>query len=61
MKSLITGRVEEWWKKVCIKNNCSYYIHEDYPNCSYCTCPDNCIVVNKHKAEKDVEDGKNSL
>ena len=47
MKSRITGRVEEWWKKVCQKHQCKYYIHQDYPLCSYCTCPDNCIVINK--------------
>ena len=44
---MITGRIEEWWKEVCIKHNCKYYIHYDYPKCSYCTCPDNCIVVNE--------------
>jgi hypothetical protein len=52
-KSRITGRVEEWWKEVCIRHNCKYYIHEDYPKCSYCTCPDNCIVVSKPKAESE--------
>lgn len=50
-KSKITGRIEEWWKQVCKDNNCEYYIHEDYPRCSYCTCPDNCVVTNKHLDE----------
>ena len=57
MKSRITGRVEEWWKPVCQKHNCKYYIHEDYPSCSHCTCPGNCIavecVVVKNKAESE--------
>ncbi len=53
MKSRITGRVEEWWKSVCQKYNCKYYIHEDYPKCSYCTCPDNCIVVKEHETESE--------
>ena len=52
-KSRITGRVEEWWKGVCIKHNCKYYLHEDYPKCSYCTCPNNCILVDKPKAESE--------
>ena len=60
MKSRITGRVEEWWKSVCQKHKCKYYIHEDYPSCSYCTCPGNCIVaecivVKKNKTESEVE------
>ena len=50
---MITGRIEEWWKKTCIKHNCKYYLHEDYPKCSYCTCPDNCIVINEFMAEKE--------
>lgn len=55
MKSRITGRVEEWWKGVCQKHNCKYYIHQDYPLCSYCTCPNNCIVTDKQilKAESE--------
>ena len=53
MKSRITARVEEWWKSVCQRHNCKYYIHEDYPSCSYCTCPDNCIAVKEHKAESE--------
>lgn len=53
MKSRITGRVEEWWKSICQKHNCKYYIHEDYPSCSYCTCSGNCIVVKEHKAESE--------
>lgn len=44
-KPRITGRVEEWWKDVCQRHKCKYYIHQDYPSCSYCTCPDNCIVT----------------
>lgn len=53
MKGRITGRVEEWWKSVCIEHNCKYYRHEDYPKCSYCTCPNNCIFVKEHKAESE--------
>ncbi len=45
----MVGRVEEWWKHVCIEHKCKYYDHRDYPNCSICTCPDNCIVVDKQK------------
>jgi hypothetical protein len=52
-KSRITGRIEEWWKGVCIKHNCKYYIHEDYPKCSYCTCPNNCILVDKPKESEE--------
>lgn len=51
MKSKITGQVEEWWKSVCQKHECKYYIHNDYPLCSYCTCPDNCIVYSKKNSE----------
>lgn len=55
---MVTGRVEEWWKETCIKHNCKYYIHYDYPKCSYCTCPNNCIVVNeqmnKHNNKTEV-------
>lgn len=54
-KPRITGRVEEWWKKSCIEHNCKYYIHEDYPKCSYCTCPDDCILVGKPRTESEVE------
>lgn len=58
MKSRITGRVEEWWKEVCQKHQCEYYMRQDYPLCSYCTCPDNCIVINKgdkgDKAESEI-------
>lgn len=50
---MVTGRIEEWWKEVCIKHNCKYYIHEDYPKCSYCTCPNNCIVVDNHETESE--------
>ena len=50
-KSRITGRVEEWWKGVCIDRDCKYYLHEDYPKCSYCTCPDNCIAVEDKKED----------
>lgn len=50
---MITGRVEEWWKPVCIEHKCKYYLHEDYPKDSYCTCPDNCIVVNKSDKNND--------
>lgn len=50
---VITGRVEEFWKPVCQKHNCKYYMHEDYPLWSYCTCPDNCIVVKEHKDESE--------
>ena len=39
------NKVEEWWKSVCQEHNCKYYMHEDYPKCSYCTCPDNCAVI----------------
>lgn len=52
-KSRITGRVEKWWKNVCIEHNCEYYIHDDYPHPSYCTCPTNCILVNKSKEESE--------
>ena len=52
-KSRITGRVEEWWKSVCIDRDCKYYLHEDYPKCSYCTCPENCIAVEDKKEDKD--------
>ncbi len=55
MKSRITGRVEEWWKSVCIRNNCKYYLHQDYPLSSYCTCPDNCVVVDKNKKGENDE------
>lgn len=55
-KSRITGRIEEWWKKVCIEHNCKYYIHEDYPKCSYCTCPNNCILVDSPKAEREEQE-----
>jgi hypothetical protein len=51
-KSRITGRIEEWWKKACIKHNCKYYMHEDYPKCSYCTYPNNCIIVDEYFARK---------
>lgn len=49
----IMGRIEEWWKKTCIKHNCEYYMHQDYPKCSYCTCPNSCVLVNKPKAESE--------
>ena len=52
-KLRITGQIEEWWKKVCIEHNCKHYIHEDYPNCSYCTCPNNCILVNKSRESEE--------
>lgn len=52
MKSRITGRVEEWWKSVCQKHNCKYYMHEDYPKCSYCTYPNNCILIDESKVEE---------
>jgi aerobic-type carbon monoxide dehydrogenase small subunit (CoxS/CutS family) len=58
MKSKITGRVEEWWKSVCQKHNYKYYIHEDYPSCSYCTCPGNCIVVEVVKEHKEESEDK---
>jgi hypothetical protein len=51
MKSKIIGRVEEWWKSVCQKHECKYYIHNDYPLCSYCTCPDNCIIYSNKNSE----------
>lgn len=57
MKSRITGRIEEWWKKACIEHNCKYYIHEDYPSCSYCTCPGNCILVDKYMAAEKIING----
>lgn len=50
---MIIGQIEEWCKKVCKKHNCKYYIREDYPKCSYCTCPNNCILVDKPKVESD--------
>lgn len=55
---MITGRIEEWWKKACIEHNCKYYIHEDYPKCSYCTYPNNCILIDKPKTESE---GKNEV
>lgn len=48
-KPRITGRVEEWWKDVCQRHKCKYYIHQDYPSCSYCTYPDNCIVIDGNR------------
>lgn len=52
-KSRITGRVEEWWKEVCIKHNCRYYMHMDYPEFSYFTCPDICVAIDKPKSESE--------
>lgn len=51
-KRRITGRVEEWMKSICQNNNCKYYIHQDYPSCSYCTHPTNCILTEKTQAER---------
>ena len=49
MRSCITGRIEEYWKEVCQRHKCKYYIHQDYPSCSYCSCPDdNCILMCKN-------------
>lgn len=52
------GRVEEWWKSVCINHKCKYYDHRDYPYCSICTCPDNCIVVDKQKESEEKNESK---
>jgi len=57
-RSRITGRVEEWWKEVCIRHNCKYYIHEDYSKCSYCTCS---FVKNaEKKSESEVNNDNNN-
>lgn len=45
-------KVKEWQKDVCIRRNCKYYIHRDYPECSYCSCPDNYRCL-KYEAESD--------
>lgn len=47
-KCRITGRVEEWMKSICQNHKCKYYIHQDYPSCSYCTHPTNCILYDNH-------------
>ena len=44
-KCRITGRVEEWMKSICQNHKCKYYIHQDYPSCSYCTHPTNCDCI----------------
>lgn len=51
-KLRITGEIKEWWKNVCIEHNCKYYVHEDYSKCSYCTCPNNCILVEISQSQK---------
>ena len=53
------SRIEEWWKSVCQKYNCKYYIHQDYPSCSYCTCPDNCIVIKEHEKTREKNENSN--
>lgn len=53
---MITGRIEEPWKAFCQKHRCTYYLHRDYPQCSYCAYPNNCPFIDKQTDKNKSED-----